>query len=110
MSCDQLSFDQLSGHGVLSPLLFIIYVGKINRDSSSSSGVTFWECNVRRLLFADDLAVLSSNKSDIQYALNGFSDACLDAGMKISRVKIEITCMSRHSVQCSFQANEVTLQ
>ena len=55
--------------------------------SSSSSGITFGECNVWHLLLADDLALLSSNKSDFQYALYQFSDACLDAGMKISMAK-----------------------
>ena len=83
---------------------------KIDKDSSSNSGVTFGECNVRRLLFADDLALLSSNKSDLHYELNRFSDACLNVGMKISTAKTEIMCLSRHSVQCSFQTNGVTLQ
>ena len=85
---------------------------KIDTDSSSSSGVTFGECNIRRLLFADDLGLLSSEKSDLQYALNRFSNACLDAGMKISRptAKTEIMCLSRHPVQCSFQTNRVTLK
>ena len=35
---------------VLSPLLFIIYMDKIDKDSSSSSGITFGECNVRCLV------------------------------------------------------------
>ena len=83
---------------------------KIDRGSFSSSGVTFGECNVWRLLFADDLAYLSSNKSDLQYALDWFFDACLDAGMKISRAKTEIRCLSGHPVQCSFRTNRVTLQ
>ena len=82
---------------------------KIDRDSSSSSGVTFVECNVQRLFFADDLTLLSSNKSDLQYALGRFSVALLDAGMKISMAKAKIMCMSRHSVQYSFQTNGVTL-
>ena len=34
--------------------------------------------------------MLSSNKSDLQYALDQFSYACLDAGMKISMAKTEI--------------------
>ena len=55
---------------VLSPLPFITYKDMMKKDSSSSSGVTFREFNLRRLLFADDLALLSSNKSDLQYALN----------------------------------------
>ena len=95
---------------VLSPLLFIIYIDKIDNDSSSTIGVTFGECNVWRLLFADDLALLKSNKSDLQYALDRFSDACLDAEMKISTAKTEIMCLSRHLVLCSFQTNGVTLK
>ena len=61
------------------------------------------------MLFADDLALLSSNKNDLQYALDQFSDACL-AGMKISMTKTQIICLSRYPVQCSFQTNEVTLK
>ena len=69
---------------VFSPLLFIIYMDKIDKDSSSSGGVTFEECNVRHLLFADDLALLKLNKSDLQYAFQWFSNAYLDAEMKIT--------------------------
>ena len=65
---------------VLSPLLFIIYMNKIDKDSYHSSGVTFGECSVWCLLFAGDLALLSSNISDLQYALDQFSHACLNAG------------------------------
>ena len=83
---------------------------KIDKDSSASSGVTFGECNVRLLLLADNLALLSSNKNDLQYALDRFSDAYLDAGMKISTAKTEIMCMLSHPVQCSFQTNGVTLK
>ena len=82
---------------------------KINKDSSSSSGFILGECNIRRLLFVDDLALLSSNKSDLQYTFDRFSDACLDVGMKISMDKTELMCLSRHPAQCSFQINGVTL-
>ena len=95
---------------VLSPFLFIIYMDKIDRDSSSNSGIIFGQCNVWHLLLADDLALLSSSKCDLQYALDRFSDACLDAGMKISTAKTEIMCLSKHPVQCSFQINKVTFQ
>ena len=83
---------------------------KVDKDSSSSSGVTFGEYNVRHLLFADDLALFSSCKNNLQYALDRFSDACLDAGMKININKTEIMCLSRHSLQCSFQTNGVIFQ
>ena len=36
---------------VLSPLLFIIYMERIDRDNSSCNSVTFAKCNVWRLLF-----------------------------------------------------------
>ena len=83
---------------------------KIDRDNFSSSGITFGECNVWRLLFADDLMLLRSNKSDLQDALNRFSDAYLDAEMKISMAKIEIMCLSKNPVQCSFQTNGIILK
>ena len=87
-------------------LLFCsLYKDKIDKDSSSSSGV-----GVRRLLFANDFALLSSNKCDLQYALDRFFDACLDARIKISMAKAEIMCLSRHPVRCSFQKNGVTLK
>ena len=76
---------------------------KIDKDSFSSSGVTFGECNVRRLLFANNIALLSSNKSDLQCVLDRFSDACLDVKMKIGTAKTKIMSLSRHPVQCSFQ-------
>ena len=83
---------------------------KIDKDSFSSSGVLFKVCNVWFLLFADDLVMLSLNKSDLQYVLDQFSDACLDAGMKISMAKTEIMCFSRHPAQYSFQTNGITLK
>ena len=70
---------------VLFSFLFIRFMDKIDRNSSSSSGVTFVMCNVWSLLFVNDLALLSSNKSDLQYALDRFPDACLDATSKSSR-------------------------
>ena len=82
----------------------------INKDSSFSSGVTFGECNVRHLLFAHDFALLGSKKIVLQYALDRFSDACLDAGMKINTTKTEIMCLSRHPVQCFFQENGVIIK
>ena len=64
---------------IFSPLLFITYMNmnKIDKGSSSSSGITL-ECAVWCLLFADNLALLCSNISHLQYAIDWFSDACLD--------------------------------
>ena len=84
--------------------------GQDRQGSSSSSDVTFGECNVWRLLFADNLVLLTSNKSNLQYALDRFSDARLNAEMKISTAETEIMCLSWHLVQCSFQIDGVALQ
>ena len=53
---------------------------KIDRDSFCSSGVTFEVCNVWCLLFTDDFGLLNSNKSDLQYALDWFSEAACHYG------------------------------
>ena len=82
----------------------------MDKDSSSSSGIKFGECDFWRLLFADDLVLLSLNNSDLQYALDWFSDACLGVGMKINMAKTEIMCLSRYPVQCCLQTNVVTLK
>ena len=68
---------------------------KIDRNSSSSSDVTFVKCNVRSMLFVNDLALLSSNKSDLQYAIDRFPDACLDATSKSCRQRgrvVKVPC------------------
>ena len=108
MKTKPFSISVRLGQGCVLSLLFIINIDKIDKDTSSSIGVTFEEVNVRRLLFADGLALLSSNKSYPQYVLDWFSDAFLDAGMKISTDKTEIMLIS--SFQCSFQTSRVTLR
>ena len=89
---------------VFSPLLFIIYIymDKTDRDSFFSTSITFVERNVRCLMFAVDLALLSSNKNDLQCALYWFSAVCLDAGMKISTAKTEITCVYQGTLTSVF--------
>ena len=78
--------DLLLAACALFPFLFIIHLDNIDRDISFSSGVSFGKCNVWRLLFADDFALLS----DLNYALDCFSDACLDAGMKLVWLKLRL--------------------
>ena len=82
----------------------------IDKNSGSSGGVEINECSVRRLLFADDLVLLDSTESGLQLALDRFSVACHDAGMKISTTKTETMCLSRQPAQCSLQASGVALK
>ena len=51
---------------VLSPLLFIVYVNWIDKCSQADECATIGNCKVSRLLFADDLVLLSSTESGLQ--------------------------------------------
>jgi len=62
------------------------------------------------LLFADDLALLSSTKSGLQRALNDFAAACDNAGMKISTSKVEVLHLLRNLDQCSLQVSGASLK
>ena len=94
----------------LSPILFLIYMDRIVKNSESCGGVKIGECTVQRLLFADDLVLLDSTQNGLQQALDRFSDACSVAGMKISTTKTETMCLSRQPKQCSLQIDGVPLK
>ena len=95
---------------VLSPLLFIVYMNWIDKCSQADECATTGNCKISRLLFADDLALLSSTESGLQRALNSFADACNTAGMKISTAKTEVLHLSRNLDQCVLQVNGATLK
>ena len=67
-------------------------------------------CKISRLLFADDLFLLSSTESGLQRALNSFVDACDTARIKISTAKTEVLHLSRNPGQCVWQVNGATLK
>ena len=94
----------------LSPLLFIVYMNGIDKSSQADECATIGNCKISRLLFADDLVLLSSTKSGFQRALNSFADACNTAGMKISRAKTEVLHLSRNLDLCVLQVNGATLK
>ena len=95
---------------VLSPLLFIVYMNWIDKCSQADECATIGNCKISRLLFADDLVLLSSTESGLQRALNSFADACNTAGMKISTAKTEVLHLSRNPDQCVLQVNGATLK
>ena len=59
-----------------------------DKSSQANKCAMKGNCEISRLLFADDLVVLSSTESGLQRALNSFADACNTAGMKVSSVKV----------------------
>ena len=75
---------------ILSPLLFIVYMNWIDKCSQADECATIGNCKISRLLFADDLVLLSSTESGLQRALNSFADACNTVGIKISTAKTEV--------------------
>ena len=95
---------------VLSPLLFIVYMNWIDKCSQADECATIGNCKTSRLLFADDLVLLSSTESGLQRALHSFADACDTAGIKISTTKTEVLHLSRNPNQCVLQVNGATLK
>ena len=69
-----------------------------------------WKLQLNRLLFADDLVLLSSTESGLQCALNSLADASNTAGMKISTAKTEVLHLSRDPDQCVLQVNGATVK
>ena len=51
---------------VLSPLVFIVYMNWIDKCSQADECATIGNCKISRLLFADDLVLLSSTESGLQ--------------------------------------------
>ena len=82
----------------------------IDKCSQADECATIGNCKISRLLFADDLVLLSSTESGVQCALNSLADTCNTAGMKISTAQTEVFHLSRHPDQCVLQVNGVTLK
>ena len=95
---------------VLSPLLFIVYMNWINKCSQADECASIGNCRISRLLFADDLVLLSSMEFGLQRALNSFADARDTAGMKISTVKTKVLHLSKNPDHCVLQVSGVTLK
>ena len=68
----------------------------MDKCSQADESATIGNCNISRLLFADDVVLFSSTDSGLQGALNSFADACDTAGMKISAAKTEVLHPSRN--------------
>ena len=67
----------------------------IDKCSQANECATMEHCKISRLLFVDDLFLLSFTESGLQRALNHFADACDTAGMKISMAKTEVLHLSK---------------
>ena len=94
----------------MSSPLFIAYMNWIDKCRQADECATTGNCKITRLLFADDLLLLSSTESGLQHALNSFADACDTAKMKISAAETEVLHLSRNPDQCKLHVNGATLK
>jgi len=60
---------------VLSPLLFISNMNRIDKSSQTKSVPRLENTKINRLLFTDDLILLSSTESGLQHAISSFAAA-----------------------------------
>ena len=74
---------------VLSPLLFILFVDKCMREKHHD------EEKVTDLLYADDHAMITGTREDLQNELDEWNNILSANGMKISKEKTEIMLLSR---------------
>ena len=88
---------------ILSPLLLILYMNWIDKRSQADECDMIENCKISRLLFTDDLVLLSSTESGLQRALNSFADACNTAGMKISTTKTEVLHLSETLISAYYK-------
>ena len=82
----------------------------IDKRSKVDECATIGNCKISRLLFADDLVLLSSTESGLQRALNSFKDTCNTAEIKINSAKTDVLHLSRNPDQCVLQKNRATLK
>ena len=94
----------------LSPLFLIAYMNWIDKCSQADDCDTIGNCKISRLLFADDLVLLSSTESGLQRALDSFADTCDTDGMKKSTAKTEVLHLSRDPDKCVLQVSGATLK
>ena len=82
----------------------------IDTHSRVDGGVTVGACRINRLLFADDLVLLTSSQQSLQHALDRFSAACNQTRLKIITKNTEVLCLSTNPRQCMLQVSGNTLQ
>ena len=94
----------------LSPVLFLIYMDRIVKNSESCGGVKIGDYTVQCLLFADDLVQTQDYQNGLQQTLDRFLDTCSIAGMKISTTSTQTMRLSGKPKHYSLQSGGVTLK
>ena len=111
-----IKFGKAAGEDEIRSEMLKALIGKRNSmHNASVSGcvevcATIENYKISRLLFADDLVLLSSTEPGLHLALHSFADACQSAGMKISTAKTKILYLSINPDQYACQVNGATLK
>ena len=95
---------------VSSPLLFVIFMDRISRRSTTPDCVTTENAKVESLLLAEDVARLTSSSAGLQRVLDRFATECRMTGMQISTRKTEVMVLSRKKEQCAVSVNGTPLK
>ncbi len=76
----------------LSPVLFNIYINELLRalDQSAAPGLTLLDTEVKCLLFADDLVLLSPTKEGLQQHLDLLHSFCQSWALSVNPKKTKI--------------------
>ena len=75
----------------LSPTLFNIFINDlIEYLNEGCEGITFGDCKLNALLYADDLILIAENPHKLQSLLQSLSHWCLNNGMTINPEKTKI--------------------
>lgn len=100
----------------LSPALFNIYINGLAQalDQSSASGLTLLDTEVKCLLFADDLVLLSPTKEGLQQHLDLLNNFCQSWALSVVPKKTKIMIFqkrpSRQDQHHSFKLGHMPLE
>ena len=78
--------------GVLSPLLFIIYMDKCLREVVQPAGE-------ETFVYADDVAVVTDSPDGLQFTVDRWQEGMIRNGMKINKRKSEVMAVTRNLAQ-----------
>ena len=97
--------------GVLSPLLFIVYMNWIDKCSQADECATIGNCRISRRLFTVGLVLLPSTESGLQRAFKQLCRCMLHRRNENKHgPKTEVLHLSRNPDQCVLQVNGATLK
>ena len=87
---------------VLSPTLFALYVNDLAKEIKQANlGVSIGNINLSILLYADDIALMAENESNLQNMLNIVSKWCSKWRLAINREKTQIIHFRKKTEQQS---------